>query len=130
MVMTYEHMLSFLFPLISRPKSFLVFYRAHVAFLMAFMFAYLSSVYVYLVWSLTNYKFIADTHIKYVILTRQKGAHSATITSNFLSVAAFLRKASTDADFPRVMIISFEWICCLACWAMLSALQSKQGYTS
>jgi hypothetical protein len=37
------------------------------------------------------------------------------MTSNFLSVAAFLRKASTDADFPKVMIISFEWMCCLAC---------------
>jgi len=60
-------------------------------------------------------KFIVDTHVKSAILTRQKGAHSATMTSNFLSVAAFLRKASTDADFPKVMIISFEWMCCLAC---------------
>ena len=72
-------------------------------------------------WSFLSEKSLSR-YLWCVILTRQKGAHSATITWNFLSVAAFLRKASTNADFPRVMIISFEWICCLACWAMLSEL--------
>lgn len=40
--------------------------------------------------------------------TSQDGAHSATITSNFRSIPAFLKKDSTTRDLPIVIIISFE----------------------
>lgn len=58
--------------------------------------------------------------------TWQNGAHSATMTWNFLFCAASLRKASTVREKPMVMITSFEWMCSRAWAAMFSVVPSAK----
>ena len=59
--------------------------------------------------------------------TWQKGAHSATMTWNFLFRAASLRKASTVREKPMVMITSLEWMCSRAWAAMFSVVPSARS---
>lgn len=58
--------------------------------------------------------------------TWQKGAHSATMTWNFLFRAASLRKASTVREKPMVMMTSLEWMCSRAWAAMFSVVPSAR----